>query len=104
MHRSRRSSSIQRYALVGIVALAALLLAGCGAQDRVNPFAPVVESSHQAGVLAGAAKSTKPKHNNGHSPGNLRTGNSSGSVSGGVTSGSFADPGTEKPAEPLIID
>jgi hypothetical protein len=104
MHPSRRSSSIQRYALVGIVALAALLLAGCGAQDRVNPFAPVVESSHQSGALAQAAKSSKPKHNNGRGPGNLRTGNSSGSLPGGVTSGSFPDPGTEKPAEGLIID
>jgi len=103
MHPCRRSSSIQRRSFVATLAFAALLLAGCGTQDRVNPFAPTVDPSRQAGAVASVGKSSKPKHKNDGSQG--RSGTSSGSIAGGVTSGSFGDPiGTEKPAEPLSIE
>jgi len=106
MHACRRSVSTQRSSLVVAAALMAVLLAGCGVEGRSNPFAPSVGAAEQTGTLAAVAKSSKPKHNNGHGnqDSSLRTGTSSGAMSGGPTSGPFGDPGTEYPAVPFITE
>jgi len=106
MHACRRSVSIQRGSLVVAAALMAALLASCGVEGRSNPFAPSVGAAQQTGTLAAVAKSSKPKHTNGHGNqnGSLRTGTSSGAFSGGVTSGPFGDPGTENPWVPFVTE
>ena len=106
MHACRRSVSIQRGSRVVTAAIMAALLAGCGVEGRSNPFAPSVGAAGQTGTLAAVAKSSKPKHNNGHGnqDSSLRTGTSSGGISGGGASGSFGDPGTEYPAVPFITE
>jgi hypothetical protein len=104
MHACHRSVSIQRGSLVVAAALMAALLAGCGVEGRSNPFAPSVGAAEQTGTLAAVAKSSKPKHGHGNQGNSLRTGTSSGSISGGVTSGPFGDPGTENPAVPFVTE
>jgi hypothetical protein len=103
----RMSESILRRSLGAALLLALPLLAGCGVQNRANPFAPVISPSSQSGSLAEDARASKPNKGKGQGAQNktqTSSGTTSGKTTGGVTSGNFGNPSDGEPNEPLVIE